>query len=105
MAVDAIVKRGAGDRPAPEISSALMVSKKVAGAAGAYVVDHDSSNRLQVAIDLVDTSYVERGLIVEVAEEEEIWRGMTVGFERELQLDGDEYQVRATLDVEREERT
>lgn len=108
MAVDVTVKRGAGDRPASEISSGLMVSSRVAGARGAFEVDHDSTDRLQVAADLVDTRYKRRRQIIEVAEEEETWRGMVTGFERTIELTGDadnlDYSVVVVLEIEREDR-
>lgn len=103
------VKRGAGDRPAADITEPLLAGSEAAARARANAeLDSRGSQRERVSVEIAPMPGLAPGQIVEVREfDREPWRGMITSIRMEIAAapsGGAMTLTRSfTLDIEREE--
>jgi hypothetical protein len=101
--ITVIVKRGAGDRPGPDISDSLITSDQVAVDRGQAEIDKNCSDRAMVPTTGPLIGWVPPCSLVSVTEMEGTWRGVVNKCSLSFDIGSDgQFTARTDLEIERE---
>lgn len=86
----------------PNVTSDLLTDPITAREKGAQMIDRNWSGRTKEQITGPYREFVETGLLAEVTEESEQWKGKTIYWSRTLTLEGEVFTMDMTTHVERQ---
>jgi len=101
--INVIVMRGAGDRPGPDISDALITSEQVAVDRGTAEIDKNSTDRAMVPTTGPFIGWIPPCSLVHVTEMEGSWRGVVDKCALSFDIGNDgRFTARTDLIIEKE---
>ena len=101
--ITVIVKRGAGDRPGPDISDPLITSEQVAIARGTAEIDKNSTDRAMVSITGPCIGWIQPCVLVDAIESEGVYRGVVNRSAITFDISNDgKFSAGMDLEIERE---